>query len=403
MGGVGLLMLKENTGSPPFASGDQGMTTELFKAAIEMGASDIHIKAGDVIRARVHGVLKPMGDEKMKPEQVRVLALKLIPRESDRLRIDELTDFDCSWGLRGLGRFRVNISRQRGSFMIVLRTIPFEIPTFEDLHLPPVLAEISDAERGLILVTGITGSGKSSTMAAMVHHINTRFHRHIVTLENPIEFLHRDISCSVTQRDIGTDTDSFKAGLRAALRQDPDVILIGEMRDTETIDTAIKAAETGHLVVSTLHTQNAFQTVSRLLSIFAPEEQALVRVRLSETLVGVISQRLLPIADGTGRVPACEVMRVTGTIRDCIADPARTHEIPDLIEQGRDHYASQTFDQHLMDLVRSGTVDFNVAKLNANRPTDFELKMNVFGSSSTGQGMSSASRTEVDAQASFRR
>jgi twitching motility protein PilT len=234
-------------------------------------------------------------------------------------------------------------------------------------------------------------------MAAQLHHINTRFHRHIVTLEDPIEFLHRDIKSSVTQRDIGTDTDSFVTGLRAALRQDPDVILIGEMRDTETIDTAIKAAETGHLVVSTLHTQNAFQTISRLLSIFAPEEQNMVRTRLSETLVAVISQRLLPRLDGTGRVPACEVMRVTSTVRDCIADPARTHEIPDLIEEGREHYGSQTFDQHLMDLVRAGTVGFDVAKIHANQPADFELKMNVFGSSSTGQGMSSSSQASAHA------
>jgi twitching motility protein PilT len=372
------------------------MRTEIFKAAIEMGASDIHMKSGDVVRCRVHGQLRPLTQEKLKPDQVKALALKLIPRESDRAQIDEITDYDCSWGLPGLGRFRVNILRQRGTFMIVMRTIPFDIPTFSDLHLPEVLGKISDAERGLILVTGITGSGKSSTMAAMVHHINSRFHRHIVTLENPVEFLHRDNKASVTQRDVGTDTSSFFMGLRAALRQDPDVILIGEMRDTETIDTAIKAAETGHLVVSTLHTQNAFQTISRLLAIFAPEEQNMLRIRLSETLVAVISQRLLPRADGMGRVPACEVMRVTGTIRDCIADPERTHEIPDLIEEGRQQYGSQTFDQHLMDLVREGTVDFDVAKVNANKPADFELKMNVFGSSSAGQGLSSAALGELE-------
>ena len=359
---------------------------EIFKAAVERGASDVHIKAGDIVRARLHGRLVPMTQQKVSPDQVKQLALKLIPRERDREGIDELRDYDCSWGVPGLGRFRVNILRQRGSFMIVMRAIPIEIPTFEDLNIPSVLHKVSDAERGLILVTGVTGSGKSSTMAAIVQHINTRYQRHIVTLENPIEFLHRDQKSSITQRDIGTDTDSFMTGLRAALRQDPDVILIGEMRDTETIDTALKAAETGHLVISTLHTKNAYQTISRLLAVFPPEEQGMIRQRVSETLVSVVSQRLLPRKDGKGRIPACEIMLVTGTIRDCIADPARTHEISDLIEEGREHYGSQTFDQHLMDLVRSEDVEFEMAKANANNPTDFDLKMNVFGSSSSGQG-----------------
>ncbi|MGW8268575.1 MAG: type IV pilus twitching motility protein PilT [Longimicrobiales bacterium] len=359
---------------------------EIFKAAIEKGASDIHLKSGDVVRARLHGRLIPMTQQKLSPDQVKGLALKLIPRESDRVNIDELLDYDCSWGVPGLGRFRVSILRQRGSFGIVMRAIPFEIPTFEDLKLPQVLSRISDAERGLILVTGITGAGKSSTMAAMVHHINARYPRHIVTLENPIEFLHRDQKSSITQRDIGTDTASFMSGLRAALRQDPDVILIGEMRDIVTIDTGIRAAETGHLVISTLHTKNAFQTITRMLAVFKPEEQQMMRVRLSETLQAVISQRLLPRKDGRGRVAACEVMVVTGTIRDCIEDPERTHEIPDLIEEGREQYGSQSFDQHLMDLVRSDQVDFEVAMAKANNPADFDLKMNVFGSGSTGQG-----------------
>jgi twitching motility protein PilT len=359
---------------------------EIFKAAIEKGASDIHLKSGDIVRARLHGKLIPMTQQKLSPDQVKGLALKLIPRESDRENIDELLDYDCSWGVPGLGRFRVSILRQRGSFGIVMRAIPFEIPTFEDLKLPKVLSSISDAERGLILVTGITGSGKSSTMAGMVHHINARYPKHIVTLENPIEFLHRDQKSSITQRDIGTDTSSFMSGLRAALRQDPDVILIGEMRDIVTIDTGIKAAETGHLVISTLHTQNAFQTITRMLAVFKPEEQQMMRTRLAETLQAVVSQRLLPRKDGSGRLAACEVMVVTGTIRDCIEDPARTHEIPDLIEEGREQYGSQSFDQHLMDLVRSDQVDFEVAKANANNPADFDLKMNVFGTDSSGQG-----------------
>ena len=263
--------------------------------------------------------------------------------------------------------------------MIVMRVIPIEIPSFEDLKLPPVLADIAEHERGMILVTGVTGSGKSSTMAAMIRHINDRKQKHIVTLENPIEFLHRDNKSSITQRDIGTDTDNFMVGLRAALRQDPDVVLIGEMRDKETIDTALKAAETGHLVISTLHTKNAVQTISRIIAVFDPSEQEMIRIRLAESLQAVISQRLLPTKGEKGRVAACEVMPVTGTIRDCIRDPKRMDEIFDLIEEGRSHYGSQTFDQHLMELVKSDQVEFQVAKAAANNPTDFDLKMNTFG------------------------
>ncbi len=358
--------------------------TEIFKAAIARGASDIHIKSGDVVRARIHGRLVPLTRERVSQEQVKALALKFIPHERDRIRIDELTDYDCSWGASGLGRFRVNILRQRGSFMIVLRVIPFEVPNFEELRLPKVLEKVAEAERGLILVTGVTGSGKSSTMAAMVEHINERFERHIVTLENPIEFLHRDKRCSITQRDIGTDTESFNSGLRAALRQDPDVILIGEMRDTETIDTALKAAETGHLVVSTLHTQNAVQTLSRIIAVFPPSDQEMVRVRLAESLRAVVSQRLLPMKHEEGRIVACEVMVVTGTIRDCILDPERMAEIPDLLEEGREAYGSQSFDQHLIELLRDDRVTFEVAKAAATNPNDLDLKVNFYGEGKDG-------------------
>jgi twitching motility protein PilT len=354
---------------------------EIFKGAIERGASDIHIKAGDNIRARIHGKLVPVTQQKLTNDQVRALAMKLMPHERDRERIDDLLDYDCSWGLPGLGRFRVNILRQRGSFMIVMRVIPIEIPSIEDLKLPPVLAKIADHERGLILVTGVTGSGKSSTMAAMIDWINKNKSMHIVTLENPIEFLHRDQKSSITQRDIGTDTPSFMSGLRAALRQDPDVLLIGEMRDKETIDTALKAAETGHLVVSTVHTKNAVQTLSRLIAVFDPSEQEMIRIRLSEQLQAVISQRLIPTKDGKGRVAACEIMVVSGTIRDCVKDSKRMDDIYDLIEEGSQTYGSQSFDQHLMQLVKDGRIDFRVAMAAANNPTDFDLKMNTFGPS----------------------
>ena len=357
---------------------------EMFKKAIEDGASDIHIKAGDFVRARIHGELIPLTDQKISHEQVRELAVKLIPYESDRARIDELMDYDCSWSLPGLGRFRVNIMKQRGAFAIVMRIIPIEIPTFADLRLPKILEEISRTERGLVLVTGVTGCGKSSTMAAMVGYINRHMKKHIVTLENPIEFLHRDLNSSVTQRDVGSDTESFPIGLRAALRQDPDVVLIGEMRDKETIDTVLKAAETGHLVISTVHTKNTVQTLTRLIAVFSHEEQEMIRVRLADSIQCVISQRLLPTADGKGRVVAAEIMRVTGTIRDCIMDPERIDDILDFIEAGREQYGSQTFDQHLMELVNEGLITFEVGMAAANSPSDFDLKMNILGGPGSG-------------------
>jgi twitching motility protein PilT len=356
---------------------------ELFKAAVERGASDIHIKAGDFMRARVHGILQPLTQQKLTMEQVKGIAMQLIPHQEDKDGFDKLLDYDCSWGIPGVGRFRVNIMKQRGSPMIVMRAIPIEIPTVEDLGLPPIINKISSAERGLILVTGVTGSGKSSTMAAMINWINRNKQVHVVTLENPIEFLHRDNQSSITQRDIGTDTDSFSTGLRAVLRQDPDVILIGEMRDKITIETALKAAETGHLVISTLHTKNAVQTISRIIAVFEPSEQEMIRVRLSESLQAVVSQRLVQKTEG-GRCAAMEVMLMTSTIRDCVRDPDRMEEIPDLIEDGRSVYGSQTFDQHLMELVKSDEVSFEVAKAAANNPSDFDLKMNMFGSATGG-------------------
>jgi twitching motility protein PilT len=354
----------------------------IIRAAVERGASDLHMKAGDVFRARINGDLKPLTKQRLTPEQTREIALKLIPHERDRQRLDDIQDYDCSWGLAGVGRFRVNILRQRGSFMIVMRVIPFEIPTIEQLGLPPVVQDIAALERGLILVTGVTGSGKSSTQAAMIGFMNQNMRRHVVTLENPIEFLHRDVNCSITQREVGIDTDDFRVGLRAALRQDPDVILIGEMRDTESIDIALKSAETGHLVISTVHTRDAAATISRLVATFPPEEQKVVRLRLAEQLQAVVSQRLLPRKDGKGRVLAAEVMVVSGTIRDCIADEARASEIPEHIAAGKTTYGMQTFDQALMDLVMSGQVDYAVAKAAASNPGDFELQMNMLSSRS---------------------
>ena len=356
---------------------------KIIKAAVDRGASDLHIKAGDVFRARIDGKLVALTKQALTPDQTKSIALRLIANEEDRANIDKIRDYDCSWGAPGIGRFRVNILRQRSSFMIVMRVIPFEVPSFEKLGLPKVLANVADAERGMILVTGVTGSGKSSTMAALINRINTTQNKHVVTLENPIEFLHRDLQCSVTQREIGVDTVSFQSGLRAALRQDPDVVLIGEMRDAETIDTAMKAAETGHLLVSTLHTPDAQSTVMRILAMFPPEEQDVVRIRLAESLHAVVSQRLLPRKDGKGRVPACEVMINTSTIRELMLDANRVNEIRDYIAEGREQYGMQTFDQHLADLVTEGHVEFEVALAAATRPSDFELQMRTFRRMST--------------------
>src|SRR5256714_6780673 len=342
---------------------------KIIKAAVDRGASDLHIKAGDVFRARIDGKLVPLTKQRLTPHQTKAIALQLIANEEDRGKIDRLRDYDCSWGMPGIGRFRVNILRQRSSFMIVMRVIPFDVPTFESLKLPEVLAQVASAERGMILVTGVTGSGKSSTMAAIIHHVNQTQHKHILTLENPIEFLHRDINCSVTQREVGVDTDDFRTGLRAALRQDSEVVLIGEMRDVETIDTAMKAAETGHLLISTLHTPDTVTTVSRIVAMFPPEEQEIARIRLAESLHAVVSQRLLPRADGHGRAAALEVMIVTSSIRDLILDPTRTPEIKEYIADGREQYGMQTFDQHLMDLVAEDVVEFSTAMANASNPS----------------------------------
>ena len=347
---------------------------EILKGAIQRGASDIHIKAGDHIRARIGGDLVPITKQQVPAEQTRQLAQQLVP-EWEKENVDTLRDYDCSWGAPGVGRFRVNIFRQRGTMGIIMRVIPFDIPTLEEMNLPSRLAQVAENARGMVLVTGVTGSGKSTTLAAMLNHINETRSQHILTLEDPIEFLHKDKKSSITQREVGTDTESFSVGLRAALREDPDSILVGEMRDTVTIDTALKAAETGHLLFSTLHTQNAVRTINRIIAVFPPEEQEMVRVRLAETLIAIISQRLLPRKDGAGRIAAVEIMIATATIRDLIMDPERTDEVLDLIAEGREQYGSQTFDQHLADLVNQDMVSFEVAKAAATHPSDFELKM----------------------------
>jgi twitching motility protein PilT len=271
----------------------------------------------------------------------------------------------------------VNILRQRSSFMIVMRVIPFSVPTVGQLGLPAVLERIALMERGMVLITGATGAGKTTTLAALLNHINANLEKHVVTLEQPIEYLHRDRKSSITQREIGVDTENFRVGLKAALRQDPDVIVLGELRDTETIDTAMKAAETGHLLLATVHTPDAQATIMRVVSMFPPEEQDVVRIRLSESLAAVVSQRLLPRKDRSGRVVAAEIMINTPLIADLILHQ-RIGEIRDYMAQGRDQYGMQTFDQHLADLVTEDVVTFETALAASTRPADFELQMGMF-------------------------
>jgi twitching motility protein PilT len=348
----------------------------VIKAAVERGASDLHIKAGDVFRARIDGELQPLTKQRLTPEQTKAIALQLIPTEGDRQAIDRLKDYDCSWGAPGIGRFRVNIMRQRSSFMIVMRVIPFDAPSFEKLGLPAVLEEISLTEQGMILVTGGSGSGKTSTITAMVHHLNSTVSKHVVTLESPIEFLHRDLKGSVTQREIGVDTDNFDVGLRAALRQDPDVVVIDELRDAEMVDIALKAAERGHLLVSTLPTTGSAITIARLVSMFPPSEQEIARLRLADVLRAVLSQRLLPRADGHGRCVAFELLICNPQMRELI-ERDRLEKISRAIEQSGDSQM-QSLDQHLLELVQSETVALETALAVAEKPA--ALKKLVGGS-----------------------
>jgi twitching motility protein PilT len=286
--------------------------------------------------------------------------------------IHKLQDYDCSYMLPGIARFRVNICRQRGSFSVVLRVVPFSIPTIDALGLPEVIKDISLEERGLILVTGITGSGKSTTLASMINIINETKPCKIITIEDPIEYLHKEVKSSIIQREVGLDTESFSIALRGALRQDPDIILVGEMRDTVTIEIALKAAETGHLVLSTVHTTDASKTIHRIISAFELSEQQAIRVRVADALKAVISQRLLGRKDETGRVAVLEIMRNTLTIKDCIENPEKTDSIKDYMKSGRDQYGMQTFDQHLMDLYNEGVIDLEKAKAAATSASDFE-------------------------------
>ena len=341
---------------------------KIIKAAVERGASDLHIKAGDVFRARINGKLVPLTKQRLTPDQTKSIAQKLMSSEEDRARIERMRDFDCSWGMPGVGRFRVNILRQRSSFMIVMRVIPFTVPTIESLGLPEVLGQIAESDRGLVLVSGVSGSGKSSTIAAMVHHINRTLHKHIVTIENPIEFLHRDLNCSVTQREVGVDTKNLAIGFRAALRQDPDVVVLGDMADAPIMDTALMATEAGRLVIGTVSTPDVATTVERVIGTVPSAERDLGRLRFAESVRAIISQQLLPSKNDDGRVPAVEILIATPAIRECLKDSERMSQLKRIMSDGRRDLGSQTYEQHLEDLVETGHISEETRRLAQPRP-----------------------------------
>jgi twitching motility protein PilT len=350
--------------------------SEVLLTALNNRASDIHFKVGQPPLLRIDGELVPLKDySALDANEIAKTAYQIMS-ERQRERFLRDMEIDMGYGISGLGRFRVNIFQQRGTIAIALRVIPFGIKGFEELNLPmEVMERIAKEVRGLVLLTGTTGSGKSTTLAAMIDYINSNRRSHIITIEDPIEFLHRDQKGIISQREIGTDTDNFAQALKMALRQDPDVILVGEMRDFETIETAILAAETGHLVLSTLHTLDAAETVNRIVAVYPPYQQKQIRLQLAGILKGVVSQRLLPRADGMGRVPAVEIMISTARIRDCIVDKDKTQDIHEAIAQGHATYHMQTFDQSLMELLTRELITYDEALLHSSNPEDFALRV----------------------------
>jgi twitching motility protein PilT len=362
----------------------------LLRTACENKASDLHLKVGNYPYLRVDGELHALTQyTRVSAEDMLNMAFSMMTNRQKQ-KFKENAELDMAYGVAGLGRFRVNVFQQRGNVGMVLRVIPTKIRTFEELLLPRVIDKVCQEARGLVLVTGTTGSGKSTTLAAMVDRINATRTDHIVTIEDPIEFLHRDKKGFVNQREVEVDTPSFGSALRAALRQDPDVILVGEMRDLETIQTALLAAETGHLVFSTLHTADATETIQRIIAVFPPPEQKQIRLQLASTLKAIISQRLVRRVESIGRAPAVEVLIATEYIRDCIINPEKTRMIHDAISAGTSQYGMQTFDQSLYELFTQGVITLEEALVNSTNPDEFKLR--IAGISSTSE----AAREEME-------
>ena len=355
---------------------------EILTIAMKAKGSDIHLKAGLPPIVRIDGALRAIPNaERLSADAVRTMAFAIMTERQKRI-FEENFEVDLAYGVPGLGRFRVNTFAQRGTVAMVLRAIPIAIPSLQALNLPPVLEKLALEQRGLILVTGTTGSGKSTTLASLIDYINEHRTCNIITIEDPIEYLHKDKKSLISQREVGCDTLNFGKALTSSLRQDPDVILVGEMRDHETIETALTAAETGHLVLSTLHTLDAAETVNRIISVFPPYHQRQVRMQLSGILKGVVSQRLVPRADGKGRVPAVEVMIGTARIKDCIDDKEKTKQIPEAISQGFTSYGMQSFDQSLMQLLTGKLITYEEALRQCSNPDDFALKVSGISSTS---------------------
>ncbi len=348
---------------------------DLLKIAVEHGASDLHLKVGSFPMMRVHGTLLPAWEERRLTHEDTVAMAASVMTATQRQAFKDQQEVDLAYSIPSLGRFRCNVFQQRGTIGLVLRVIPMRIRTIEELALPSILATIADEDRGLVLVTGTTGSGKSTTLAALIDYINATRCVHVMTIEDPIEFLHRDNRSVVNQREVAVDTRSFAYALRSALRQDPDVILVGEMRDFETIETSLVAAETGHLVFSTLHTLDATETINRIITVFPPHQQKQIRLQLAAVLKAVISQRLIPRADGHGRAAAVEVMVSTPFIRDCIVDKEKTHLIPTAIAAGTSQYGMQTFDQSIFGLCQKGLVSYEEALHWASNVDEFKLRV----------------------------
>lgn len=351
---------------------DVAVFHKLLISAVQKNASDIHLMVGHPPVLRVNGELLEVKYHPLEPEETEAIAEEILSHTYQKLKLDEISELDVSYSVEGQGRFRVNLFRQQGYLSLALRVIPVTILSFAELNLPPVMEQIAHLRRGLVLVAGATGNGKSTTLAALLEHVNQNRRAHIITVEDPVEFLfHRKLSI-ITQREVGSDTPTFAKALQAAMRQDPDVILIGEMRDAETVETAIKAAETGHLVLASLHTTDAVKTMSRLIGYYPPEQEGSIRNRLAECLMAVICLRLLPMKGILGRIPAVEVLRVTRTVQECIRDPSKTGDIQTHMAKGAEMYGMQTFDQHLLALVKAGRVDLEVAKLASSNPAEFE-------------------------------
>jgi len=347
---------------------------DLLKIAVERGASDLHLKVGNHPVLRIDGELHPLVELKRLMQENTIAMAYSMMNEQQKERFKRENELDMAYSVAGLGRFRCNVFRQRGAVGIVLRVIPTQAKTMIDLNLPLVLEKVAQEKRGLVLVTGTTGSGKSTTLAAMIDYINTYRIEHIITIEDPIEYLHRDKKSIVNQREVGQDTNSFALALRASLREDPDVILVGEMRDMETIETALLAAETGHLVLSTLHTLDAPETVNRIISIFPPHHQKQIRIQLASVLKAIISMRLIPRSDTKGRVPAVEILINTSYIQECINDAEKTKLIKDAIQDGVSQYGMQTFDQSLYYLYQKGLITYDEALKWATNPDEFKLR-----------------------------